>query len=159
MKIQDRRLYTTTHDEGDGSIVSSAPESVGTQSFRFNPITPFPPLPVLHFQSVTLTSPATFPHQPSHSFSVSHNLILLLDNPRSSNVPVAITLSPPGRRVVQPGADPRQRRLDSARLFALARVASPRWHIVGGRESEKRRGARVPVFLDAQFGVLFSAEA
>lgn len=66
----------------------------------------------------------------------------------TTNVPVAITLSPPGRRVVQPGTDAGQRYLDTAQLLALP--GGRRRDLLGGGQGEERRGAQIPGLRDTE---------
>jgi hypothetical protein len=64
------------------------------------------------------------------------------------HVPIAITLSPPGRRVVQPGVNTRQRRLDSARPFTSN--AGAQRYLMGRGEGQERRGAQISILFDAE---------
>jgi hypothetical protein len=64
------------------------------------------------------------------------------------HVPLSITLSPPGRRVVKSGSYPRQWQFDPAQRVSLTQLTRPQQHILGSGTSEERRSARISVLLD-----------
>lgn len=66
------------------------------------------------------------------------------------HVPLSITLSPPGRRVVKSGPYSRQWNFDPAQRFSLTQLTRAQRHIVGSGSSEERGSSRISVILDKE---------